>query len=200
MSSKFQLYSQDVTGIVTDIWKTNDIMQDHTVNGVKQNISLRDYLNVHFFTFRKELKSVQNRKKYGDYGTWLKDAFKSTDTSFARFKIIGEENSIAPDIDFAAYTIDFEIIIQPEKLEALEKYWNNIRKLFLGRTYPLTSHDGKQTQLFVTFGNLIQEDGIDTSQLGKSLILRATVAITALVGGVTYNDYEIRVRFADDAT
>lgn len=197
---RLQLYAHDVRNILNDIWDSNDIMQEQTVNGITKKISLKEYLNVELFAFRSELKSTDNKSTYADYNEWFEAAIKAVDKSFARCNIISEENTIAHDIDFAALQIDYEIIIQPEKLEAFEVYWNNLRKIYLGMTYPLTTFDGQGTQLFITIGNLILQDGMDTSQIGNSIVLTATIAITSLVGGITYNDYEIRLLFGDDLT
>jgi len=196
VSSRFQLYSHDLTKIVHDIWKANDITKAQTVNGVEQNVKLSKLLNIKFFTFREEVKSVDNRDKFPDYASWLVAAFASIDKAFARINIINEENLSSPDLDTGELTADVEIIIQPEKIEALEVYWNNLRRLFRGETYTYTNAEGKNVSMFLTLGNLEVRDGIDTSQLGVNISYVSSISVSYLAGGVSYKDFDLDISFS----
>ena len=198
--TRFQLFSHDVADIIRTLWEENDLKIKQVVNGVKQEISLRDHLNVTFFSFRQQVESTSNASTYCDINEWREKAMASTEKGSANVELVGDEKLIAPDIDFVNATATLEFIIQAEKAEAMEVYWKNLTNKVLGKSRQYTTSANKQARILFSFGELEKQDGIDATQFGQTITYYTDVTIAGLVGGKDYSSSYLKMLFADDIT
>ena len=200
---------QILKGIFTDpdndfsIKEDEKVLDAHT-NTYTSNIvpvdSIVDYLNLEFYTFKKDLKDFVSgaNDDINVINHWIESLNRSMKASYGLVEVIGNTPMSSQDIDGGTIDGKVSIIIQADKIANLDYYLSTLRTKYIGIFEDLIS-DGVYYTSHIVIGNLNYDTEPFSSVLGQVVLVSFDISIAYMQKVSTYQDEKIKLSF-DDTT
>jgi len=166
-------------------------------DGEQQEVNLADYLNVHFYSWKERIVSVDRRTGNSlTFDDWVQSLNYSLKDSYGLVEIVNEEPTVSQTIDGGTIRGRITFLIQTDKIKNLEWYCGKIKNSLLGNPQTVQNSFGESVTAYLQFGALIPDQEPSMTQLGETLVCTWGFAFTYLKGGVPASDYKISIGFA----
>lgn len=159
--------------------------------------SIKDYLNINFYTFKKELKDNEVLDDIDNQNKWLLSLNATLNTAYGLVDLDGNTPMSAYDFDGGAFSGKVSIIIQADKVSNLEFYVAYLRNKYIGKLEDLNLN-GKMYSLHIEIGDFSYDYEPFTSILGQCVIVSFDITAAYMEQAYSYQDETIEFGFSDN--
>ena len=159
--------------------------------------SIKDYLNINFYTFKKELKDSEILDDIDNQNMWLRSLNATLNTAYGLVDLNGNTPMSSLDFDGGAFNGKVSIIIQSDKVSNLEFYIAYLRNKYIGKLEDLDLN-GNMYSVHIEIGDFSYDYEPFTSILGQCVIVSFDINVAYMEQAYSYQDETIEFGFTDD--
>lgn len=159
--------------------------------------SILEYLNIDFYTFKKELKDNDILMDLDNQNKWLVSLNDSMNKAYALVDMTSNEPISSYNFDGGSVDGKVSIIIQADKVPNLEFYISYLRNKYIGILEDLNK-DGYNYSIHISIGDFNYETEPFQSVLGQCVVVSFGITIAYMEKCYSYQDETISFSFEED--
>lgn len=195
--NKLILTSSDLKNIVMNIFDTQVGEDAPTIsvedeNGNTRNTTIRDYLNIEFYSWKNRLVH-ENNGEYKNADDWITSLNFYMDKSYGLVELTDKELTASQDVDAGTIYGRITFYIQAHKADTLDYYTAMLSSKYAGSPQEIEDALGHKYSVYMLFGQLIYDEQPSLEQLGEVIQCSCNFSISYMNNGTTYkpNMYEL---------
>lgn len=200
---KKQYTNYELMQIVKGIF--NDSNNDFSIKLKNDNAdiievdSIIDYLNVEFYTFKKDLKDFISgaNDDINVLNHWISSLNNSMNATFGLVEVTNNAPLTSEDIDGGVVDGRVSIIVQADKISNLDYYITTLRNKYVGVFEDLIS-DNKEYNAHIVISGLNYDTEPFRSVLGQVLLVSFDISIAYMQKAQTYQNEKCLFSFDDE--
>ncbi len=187
--------NRDVRNIFENMFKNNDedIIIEDADEKTSTTVSLLEYLNVKFYSWRNRVIDDEDTHTQLPYKKWVESIEEGMNSAYGLVEIMDETTQISPDLDNGVIDAKVTFMINADKIEQLEYYIAKLRGAYKGKPQELVSQYGTKLTALLYVGALIPSDEPTETQIGDTIICECGFSISYMLGAQTYTDEKLQI-------
>lgn len=176
---------------------SEEIVLKDPVDGSRQNGDLAEFLDIHFYCWKKRL---DEKEKVGTFDEWVQSLNFSMNEAYALVENVDEEATPSQDIDNATIIGKITFLVQTNKIANLDYYVKKIRNRYLGVPEEIQNAFGEKIKAYIMIGALSYDEEPFQTQIGEVVQVTSNFRISYLTDALTWNDTKIEISLDGDDT
>lgn len=164
-----------------------------------QTNSILDYLNIDFYTFKKELKDLDILEDIDNQNKWLVSLNDSMNKAYGLVEVNSNEPISSYGFDGGSVEGRVSFIIQADKVPNLEFYVSYLRNKYIGILEDLIKDNVNYT-IHISIGDFNYDTEPFQSVLGQCVIVSFNITIAYMEKCYSYQDEIIEFSFDENGT
>ena len=164
--------------------------------GAQKTISLINYLNVGYYTWKERLVNTENNIRNID--AWLESLNYSLDKAYALVEKTDETVLASNDIDSASISARATFLIQSNKVSNLDYLITKVRNAYLGQPQEIQNSYGDKLMAYINVGVLLYDNEPFDTQIGEVIQVSVNFTITYLTEALTYADTPVYISLTNN--
>ena len=156
--------------------------------------SIEEYLNIEFYTYKKDLKEIINADDLDGLNHWVISLNESMNKSYGLVELTSNNPITALDINGGNVDGRITLLMQVNKVANLEYFLTTIRNKYIGTFENITS-DGIDYTSHIVIGNLDYDSEPFECVLGQCVLVSFNISIAYMEQVLTYQDEDIAISF-----